>query len=426
VHVRRAAAVVAALGATLAVTGGALVGAVPARRAVIPPPAPVGPSGSRSQFPTTLHTPGDATVPPGLGSVEALLEDLGTGQVLVAKDARRVRPVASLTKVMTALLVLERLPLSSIVSVSPRAVEEPGAKLGLRVGERVDARSLLYALLLASADDAAVALAERVAGSAPAFVALMNRRAAQLGMRHTRFASPDGFDNAGVSSPLDLAVLTRTAMGDPVFEAIVGTKRATVASRTGPTRIVQNRNVLLWLYRGAVGVKTGFTTPARHCLITVAQRGGTRLLVVILGAPTERQAFDDGAALLNYGFEGLRTVTVVSARQALGTLTAGDEEITVVAGTPLTALVPVGEVDRVRLILRQAPGLRRPIRRGSTVGTLTARAGRLRLGSVPAVAAAVRTASHPATRRASPALAPIATAIEVLRAFTGSVFDGFL
>jgi serine-type D-Ala-D-Ala carboxypeptidase (penicillin-binding protein 5/6) len=394
-------------------------------RAATPPPTPVGPSGSPSPFPTVLHTPKDALPVPSISAPSAVLEDLDTGQLLFAKAADDARPIASVTKIMTALLVRERLPLSSTVTVSARATSEPGATLGLRVGERMRARDLLTGMLMASADDAAVAFAERIGGSVGGFVDLMNRRARQLGMRNTRYASPDGYSNAGVSTATDLAKLTRVAMRDPVFEAIVRAKRASVRSRNGPLRVVQNRNVLLWLYRGAIGVKTGFTTPAGHCVVAAAERGGVRLEAVVLGAPSD--AFSDAAALLDHGFAAFRRATVVASGERLGTLRVGGQPVPVVTGAALVALVPVGAAGRVRLHLREVAGLARPVAPGERVGTLTAVAGPFQLGSVPAVAGAVPSTNGGAPyRRARRWRTPIQAAFGVLRDLVGSVFGPFL
>jgi D-alanyl-D-alanine carboxypeptidase (penicillin-binding protein 5/6) len=179
-----------------------------------------------------------------------------------------------------------------------------------------------------------------------AFVDLMNERAGALGLRHTAFASPDGWDNAGHSTAGDLAKLTRIAMANATFAGIVGTKRASVHSLTGPLRVVQNRNVLLWLYPQATGVKTGFTAPAGHCVIATAERDGVRLLAVVLGAPED--AFSDAAALLNYGFTAFVRTTVAVSGKRLGTLTIGGRPVPVVVGATLVALVP----KSARLVLR--------------------------------------------------------------------------
>jgi D-alanyl-D-alanine carboxypeptidase (penicillin-binding protein 5/6) len=406
------------LAAAIALLLALLLGAVrPVAAGTVPPPTPVGPSGSPSPFPTALHTPTDILALPPVSAPSASLEDLDRSQVLYSKASQQSRPVASLTKVMTALLVLDRLPLSATFAASARAIREPGAELGLRMGERMRVRDALTALLVASADDAAVALAERVSGSVEAFVELMNERALALGLRDSRFASPDGLDNAGHSTAGDLAKLARVAMAEPRFAEIVGAKRRTIHSLTGPLRVVQNRNVLLWLYAGTTGVKTGFTTPAGHCVIATAERAGVRLVAVVLGAP--KDAFSDAAALLNHGFAAFVRTTVATAGMRLGTLTVAGRPIPVVVGATLVALVPPSA--RVVLRLRERRGVRASVRPGQRVGTLTASAAGVRIGSVPAVAGrgAVR---RPTSRR----MPPLRAVLNVVESFARSVFNGFL
>ena len=206
-------------------------------------------------------------------------------------------------------MVLESTPLSDMVTVTADAAAEGGSELGLVIGERILVRQLLYALLMQSSNDAAVALAEAVSGTVDRFVALMNVEARAIGLRDTRFYSPNGLDDRGYSTAADIATLTRIAERKPGFADVAATKTRWIPSPSGPRRYVQNRNVLLWLYPGATGVKTGFTTPAGHCLVATASREGHALLAVVLGDPEE--PFDEGATLLNFGFDAFVPVTLV-------------------------------------------------------------------------------------------------------------------
>lgn len=382
---------------------------------IAPPPTPVGPSASPSPFPTVLDTPRPSLRRPTLHAVSAVLEDLDTGEVLFAKRDRLRRPIASLTKVMTALLVLERGGLGSMVVVSRLAASQPSSSLGLRAGERIRVRDLLTALLLQSSNDAAVALAEHLAGTVERFVSLMNRRAARLGLRDTRFASPNGLDDRGYSTAVDLARLTLAAYDHPEFARLVGTRAAEVPAPRGPPRRLQNRNVLLWLYRGAVGVKTGFTTPAGHCLIAAARRGDRGFLTVVLGLPDE--PFSEGATLLDYGFEAFPRVTVVRRGDPEGRVRVGDWTVQARAGADLEMLLRSGARGTVRIELVPAPGLRLPLAPGQRVGTIRVlapgRAGR----RVPAVAAASVPPPQPRAVAAPPDLAQIVTAL--FRAIAG-------
>jgi D-alanyl-D-alanine carboxypeptidase (penicillin-binding protein 5/6) len=231
----------------------------------------------------------------------AILVDTDTGRVLWEKAAHRRRPIASTTKIMTATLVLERLPLDRVVKVPPAATRTPLVREGLRRNERVPAWKLLDGLLIYSGNDDAYALAAATAGSKPRFVKLMNEKARLLGLRGTHFTSVSGVvDKGNYSTAWDLAALTRYALRDPRFRKVVATKIAHV-KWSAPTfgKVYVNKNQLLRTYRGADGVKTGWTTLAGHCLVASAHRGGRGLIAVLLhsGDP-----YRDARRLLNFGF----------------------------------------------------------------------------------------------------------------------------
>ncbi len=196
-------------------------------------------------------------------------------------------PPASLTKMMTGLLVLERAGLGETVTVSRAAGRETGTRLGLAPGDRLLVVDLLAATLLGSANDACHALADHIAGSEDRFVARMNARARRMGLAGTRFANACGHDAPGFrSTARDLARLAETAMGNPVFARMVRIVRGEVGTVDGrKTFPVENRNELIGRYRGAVGVKTGFTEGAGKCLVAAAERDGRRVLLVLLNAP---------------------------------------------------------------------------------------------------------------------------------------------
>ena len=351
-----------------------------------PPPTPAPVTGSPSPFPTVLHTPGRPSAPPRLATGRAVLEDLETGQVLLARAAERRHPIASLTKIMTAQLAIRATAPGDMVTVGPEAASVGGSSLGLQPGERIQVRQLLFALLLQSSNDAAVALAQGVSRTVPAFVQLMNRRAAALGLHDTRFYSPNGLDDRGYSSPADLAALTRHAFGLPLFAEVVRTKFHDIPAPSGGVRRVQNRNVLLWLYPGAVGVKTGFTTPAGHCLVAVARRGARSLVAVVLGAPSEQAMFDDAAALLNYGFAGFARRRLVTGGETVGTVILSGRAVPVAAVRDFIRLVPKGGPARVSRSLQTLQGVQLPVHTGDRVATEVVTVDGNRLGAVLAVA----------------------------------------
>jgi len=294
-----------------------VVGTMGAGPAPLVPGAAAGPSVPRPA--AVVGAPPGPVPLPAVRARAFVLADEETGQVLLERSAARPRPMASTTKVMTALLILERLPQTRVVVVGPGPAAVGGESLELRAGERLTVRQLLLALMLKSANDAAVALAEAVDGSQVAFVRRMNRRAARLGLAATRFVTPHGLDRPGHhTSARDLARLWETAMRRADFRALVGARRA-VLPGTGPTRRFPNRNELLFTYRWTEGGKTGFTNLARRCLVASASRGGRRLVAVALGSPN---AFTDVHALFEYGFNALVRARL-AARGRVVTVGAG-------------------------------------------------------------------------------------------------------
>lgn len=356
-----------------------------------PPPTPViqpGGQASLSPFPSTLRTPSTSTEVPEIHAASAVLADLDTGQVLFDLNRNERRPIASVTKIMTALLVVERTDLTDVVTVTEAAAsgQVSGVSgLGLVAGERIRVDELLYALLLQSANDAAEALAEHVSGSVDAFVEDMNARAEELGMTRTMFTSPNGLDDTGYSSAADLVRLTRAAYRSPGFPSVVATRFHTVESLDAKPRIVQNRNVLLWLYPGAIGVKTGYTSPAGFCLVGAAQRGDERLVAVVLGAPGE--PFSAAATLLNYGFDGFERRTLLREGERLDDVDVGGRGVSVSAGGEVLGLIPAGAT--VSRTVDLEPHVAFPPARGEEIGIVRVSAGGRVVGEVPLVVAGV-------------------------------------
>lgn len=243
----------------------------------------------------------DAPVDAYPGAAAAYLVRIDGVDRWAHEPASRQRP-ASLTKILTALLVVEGLADDAVVTVGARAAAAPGARIGLKPGMKLAAGDLLAAMMLRSANDACLALAERVAGSEAAFVARMNARAADLGLADTRFANACGFDAPGHhASARDLARLAELAMAHPRIAPVVARERAEIRARDGRVFRFDNTNALVGRVEGARGVKTGWTRLAGRCLVAYAERDGARVLVVLLGAPDRwwdavamiEQAFDD-------------------------------------------------------------------------------------------------------------------------------------
>jgi len=209
------------------------------------------------------------------------------GREVWARNPEKSLPPGSLAKMMTALLVIERADLGQVVTVSREASRETGTRLGLAPGDRMTVLELLAATLIGSANDACHALADHVAGSETKFVTLMNARAREMGLSNTRFANACGHDAPGMrSTARDLARLAETAMGNPVFAKMAGLEDGWISTAgDGKKFSLENKNLLIGRYRGAKGVKTGFTGRAGKCLVALAEREGKRVLLVLLNAP---------------------------------------------------------------------------------------------------------------------------------------------
>jgi serine-type D-Ala-D-Ala carboxypeptidase (penicillin-binding protein 5/6) len=268
-----------------------------------------------SASPTPTASPGIvvAGAPQGVKAKEGVLADAATGQVLWSKGIDTERPMASITKVMTAYLVINAGDLDREVTI-PTGVLNYVAKYGassddLKPGEVLTVRELLYGLLLESGADAAYTLADTYGPGISAFVAKMNATARQLGMLHTHFTSPDGLpyptETSTYSTPADLLVLGETAMKSALFRSIVDQRYYSLPKGDGhAAHWWGNSNDLIGTYQGAIGIKTGYTDVALHCLLFEAIRGNRELIGVVLGSPANGPASgaQDAARLLNWGF----------------------------------------------------------------------------------------------------------------------------
>lgn len=259
--------------------------------------------------PTAANAVPTATnaVPENISAVSAILIEAQTGTVLYEKNADEHRAMASTTKIMTALLTIEAGDLDREFTVDPLAILVEGTSMGLREGDRVSRRDLLYGILLPSGNDAANAAAVSVSGSISAFVKLMNERAQQLGLTDTHFVTPSGLDADGhYTTARELAMLTACAMQNETFREVVSCRSAQVEFGNPPyMRTLYNSNKMLARYDGAIGVKTGFTDNARRCLVSAAERDGAMLIAVTLNAGDD---WNDHTKMLDYGFTQVSAV----------------------------------------------------------------------------------------------------------------------
>lgn len=330
-----------------------------------------------------------APLPPRPGlSCAACLVMVGE-DVLWGRAVDSPRANASTTKMATALLVVRTAELDEPVRASRNAAATGGGGLDLRPGDTFSVGELLHALLLSSSNDAAVALAEHVAGTEAAFVARMNRLAAELGARGSHFETPHGLDVPGHrSTARDLARIALAVLRRPALAEIVATRSVTITGTSGSHRLV-NTNPLLEDYEGAVGVKTGYTAGAGDVLVAAAERSGRRLIAVAMGSAN---AAADARALLDYGFRVLGRGVLVEEGRVLGALVFDPGGATsVVAGRTVRGLRDPATVD-VRF--EPAASVSLPLARGETVGTVVVETPG---GEVVAVAPAVAEADLPGT-----------------------------
>jgi D-alanyl-D-alanine carboxypeptidase (penicillin-binding protein 5/6) len=329
--------------------------------------------------------------PPQVTGRAYVVENGTTGELLAAQDAYERVPIASITKLMTVLLTVERTRPSDVVTVSARAADVGESSANLRAGERLTVRELLEAALIQSANDAADALADYVGeGSEEHFVALMNQRARQLGLRDTHYVRPDGLDATGhVSSAHDVTLLARILMHRPLVRQIVRQQAATISGG----RTLHTWNDLLSSYPGIFGVKTGHTSAAGWNEVAAARRGAVTVYATLLGSPDRGERNDDLAKLLDWGFSRYRSARVVAkghvyARAVLG---YGREPVALVAAASLRPSLRVDFPLVRRVVAMNTADL--PVSQGQSLGQVRVyQRGKL-VGVVPLVAS--RSVSRP-------------------------------
>ncbi len=333
--------------------------------------------------------------PPGVTARAYVVENAATGEVLAGRAARRSVPIASITKLMTVLVTLERAKPTDVVTVTAAAASVGESSIRLRVGERLSVRELVEAALIQSANDAADALADHVGGGNRAvFVALMNRRARELGLRETHFVRPDGLDAFGhVSSARDVTLLARVLMHRPLVRAIV--RRST--ARISGGRTLHTWNDLLATFPSLLGVKTGHTSAAGWCQVAAVQGRGYTIYATLLGSPSRAQRNRDLAALLSWGLDRYRLVPVVERHRVYARAETGWglARLPLLARAPLLSAVRVDSTVTERVV---APDVvRLPVRRGQRLGVVRVYARGRMIGERPLVAA--RAVATPGMRK---------------------------
>jgi len=297
-----------------------------------------------------------------ISATAAVLMDVDSGRVLYAQNEDTKMLIASTTKIMTALVALENGDLNSTVKISAEAANTEGSSMYLKAGEKLTLETLLYGLMLCSGNDAAVAVAQGVAGSTDKFVKLMNEKAKELGMTHTSFANPNGLDDEKhYSTAKDMAVLACAAMNNETFARIVSTRTVTVGGRT-----LTNHNKLLSYVDGCIGLKTGYTKAAGRTLVSCVRRNGQRLVAVTL---QDGNDWADHASLYDYGFSTYPAQRAITIGETVGTLavTGGlTTSLPLVAADSFSWPLAQGEKLEVRFELPKS--LRAPVTAGTSAG----------------------------------------------------------
>jgi D-alanyl-D-alanine carboxypeptidase (penicillin-binding protein 5/6) len=314
------------------------------------------------------------------------LIDARSGDVLVSHAARRHLPIASTTKLMTAYVVLHELPLDRMVRAAPYQAEYGESLLGLRPGQRISVRDLLYGLILRSGNDAAYDLALAAAGSEQRFVAEMNRYAAALGLADTHYANPIGLDEPGnYSSAADLATLTRHLLAIPAFAKIADARSAVLRS-VHPRRRITTINELLRMAPWVTGVKTGHTFGALYVLVGSGQRKGIDLISVAVGAPTDEDRFSDNIDLLDYGFSLYKRRVPIKAGAVLTRPAIRYSGGKLPLHAARTIAVGLRRGQRMSVVVRAPDEVEGPIDRGARLGRASVYVDGRRMASVSLLA----------------------------------------
>ncbi|HHU82012.1 MAG TPA: D-alanyl-D-alanine carboxypeptidase [Firmicutes bacterium] len=321
-------------------------------------------------YPPLIYLP-DYTGGPAVYARAAILVEEVSGMILYAKNEHQRRAPASTTKILTAIVALEKGNLEDVVTVSRRAARTGGSALWLKTGDRLTLKELLEGLMLCSGNDAGVAVAEHIAGSERNFARMMNRKAKELGALNSNFQNPHGLRApAHYTTAYDLARLTCYALRNPEFSRLVSAREEAIQWYQGEkTRKVRNTNRLLWSFAGADGVKTGTTAEAGYCLVASATRDGRRFISVVLNSPDR---WGESARLLEYGFDNFTLKLLATPEEAVGKIeTAGGypRVVAVYPRRPLMVVIPKGEeaYGEKKISLRRDK-LRLPVKPGTVAG----------------------------------------------------------
>lgn len=321
---------------------------------------------------------------PKINARAAIIYDRKTKQIIWGKNENEKRAMASTTKIMTALVVLENSNLSDVVTISKKAAGTGGSRLKISTGDKITINDLLYGLMLRSGNDAAVALAEYVGGSIEGFADLMNKKAKELGLNNTNFVTPHGLDNEEhYTTAYELAVITDYALNNETFAKIVNTK-STAISINGNSKNIYNTNELLGYMSGVDGVKTGFTNGAGRCLVTSCTRDNNQIITVVLGCDTKKQRTSDSSKLIEYAFKNYTRINLEEKIQnefenwkqinskRIYINKANKQEINLELGEIHKKIIPIkiGEERNIKIEINAIYNYEAPVEEGKKIGNI--------------------------------------------------------
>lgn len=320
---------------------------------------------------------------PKTNSRRYIVYDRISKSMIIGKNEDVKSAMASTTKIMTTIVILEKVDLNEKVTVSAKAGGTGGSRLGLKRGDKASVRDLLYGLMLRSGNDAAVALAEHVGGSVKGFAELMNEKAIELGLTNTHFVTPHGLDDANhYTTALELAKLTDYAMDNETFAKIVGTKSTTIYINN-QSRQINNTNELLGVLNGVVGVKTGFTNNAGRCLVTETKRNNMDIITIVLGADTKKDRTKDSVNLIEYTFSKYKMYNLEEQiiKEFNKWKNINEKRILIIKGktsNPKLALgaiekatIPICDNDKIEYSINALTEAKAPVEQWNVMGTLT-------------------------------------------------------
>ncbi len=305
---------------------------------------------------------------PRVSAGAAIVLDMASGRVLYEKNAYTRRSIASTTKIMTAIVALENSNDGEEVLISKRAAAIGGSTVNLKEGKTYKLKDLMYAMMLRSGNDAAIAVAEHIGGSVELFAEMMNRKAAEIGAINTNFVTPHGLDDPQhYSTPYDLALITQYALKNEKFCEIVGTKNSVFEGSN-----ITNTNEMLGLYPGADGVKTGYTGQAGRCLVTSVTKDNWKIISIVLGCPTRTVRAQSSKILLDYAFENFRNYEYLKKGQPLQLVNVHKgvlDRVPVYSDSDITIPLKQEEVDKIKVIYNLPTVMEAPLISGTKIGT---------------------------------------------------------